>query len=123
MMESENYLHFNGKYCILSMKRNAQIIPHRGRKCEVNHMQKFSYRIEKDFAIHFGPAGRLANLTKQYPDTTAMLKMGTRSANLSQPMKVATLGVRKDDVVVVTTEGPSEVELADVLFQYFEAAL
>lgn len=86
-------------------------------------MQKFSYRIEKDFAIHFGPAGRLANLAKQYPDTTATLKMGTRTANISQPMKVVTMGIRKDDVVVVTTEGPSEVELLDVLFQYFEAAL
>lgn len=86
-------------------------------------MQKFSYRIENDFAIHFGPAGRLANLAKQYPDTTATLKMGTRTANISQPMKVATLGIRKDDVVVVTTEGPSEVELLDVLYQYFEAAL
>lgn len=86
-------------------------------------MQKFSYRIEKEFAIHFGPAGRLANLAKQYPDTVATLNMGTRTANLSQPMKVATLGVRKDDVVNVITEGPSEVELADVLYQYFEAAL
>ena len=86
-------------------------------------MQKFTYIIRNDYAMHFGPAGRLANLAKQYPDTTAILKMGTRTANISQPMKVVTMGIRKDDVVVVTTEGPSEVELLDVLFQYFEAAL
>ena len=38
-------------------------------------------------------------------------------------MKVATMGVRMGDLVTVSADGPSEVELLDVLFQYFEAAL
>lgn len=46
--------------------------------------------------------------------------MGTRIANISRPMKTATMGIRKGDVVKVTVEGPSEVELIDVLYQYFE---
>lgn len=36
-------------------------------------------------------------------------------------MKVATMGLRKDDIVTVTCEGDSEVELIDVLYQHFEA--
>ena len=83
-------------------------------------MKQFTYLIQKDFAIHFGPAGRLANIASHYPDTTAILEMGTRRADISKPMKVATMGIRKGDKVVVTTEGESEVELLDVLFQYFE---
>ena len=38
-------------------------------------------------------------------------------------MKVATMGIRKGDIVKVTAEGDSEVELIDVLYQYFEAAM
>ena len=83
-------------------------------------MKQFTYMIKADFAMHFGPAGRLAELTKHYPDSTAIIEMGTRTANISRPMKVATMGIRKGDVVTVTVEGPSEVELADVLYQHFE---
>ena len=86
-------------------------------------MQKFTYVIQADFAMHFGPAGRLAELARCYPDTTAILEMGTRSANISRPMKVATMGIRKGDTVTITTDGPSEVELLDVLYQYFEDVL
>ena len=83
-------------------------------------MKKFTYVIKADFAMHFGPAGRLAELARCYPDTTAILEMGTRKANISRPMKVATLGIRKGDIVTVSAEGDSEVELIDVLYQYFE---
>ena len=83
-------------------------------------MKQFNYVIKADFAMHFGPAGRLAEIAKVYPDTTAILQMGERSANISRPMKVATMGIRKGDKVTVTAEGPSEVELIDVIYQYFE---
>lgn len=86
-------------------------------------MKKFTYRIQKDFAMHFGPAGRLAEITRVYPDTTAILEMGSRRADISRPMKVATMGIRKGDIVKVTAEGDSEVELIDVLYQYFEDAM
>ena len=83
-------------------------------------MKQFTYLIRTEFSMHFGPAGRLAEIAKVYPDTTAILRMGERSANISRPMKVATMGIRKGDKVVVTAEGPSEVELIDVIYQYFE---
>lgn len=73
--------------------------------------------------MHFGPAGRLAEITRVYPDTTAILEMGSRRADISRPMKVATMGIRKGDIVKVTAEGDSEVELIDVLYQYFEDAM
>ena len=84
-------------------------------------MQQFTYRIQGDIPMHFGPAGRLASLCKCYPDTNATIQMGTRIADISRPMKVATMGLRKGDIVTVTCEGDSEVELIDVLYQHFEA--
>lgn len=83
-------------------------------------MKQFDYLIQADFAMHFGPAGRLAELAQLYDDTEATIKMGTREANISRPIKVATMGIRKGDKVIVTAEGPSETELIDVLYQYFE---
>ena len=83
-------------------------------------MKQFTYVIKADFAMHFGPAGRLAGLADSYPDTQAKIEMGTRIADISRPMKVATMGIRRGDKVTVTTDGPSEVELLDVIYQYFE---
>ena len=86
-------------------------------------MKKFTSVIKADFAMHFGPAGRLAEIARCYPDTTAIIEMGTRKANISRPRKVATMGIRKGDMVTVSADGPSEVELIDVLYQYFEDAM
>lgn len=78
-------------------------------------MKRFTYLIQNEFAMHFGTAGCVAEIAKVYPDTTAILRMGERSANISWPMKVAAMGIRKGDKVAVTAEGPSEVELIDVI--------
>ena len=86
-------------------------------------MKTFSYVIQKDFAMHFGPAGRLCEIARVYPDTTAILEMGTRRADLSRPMKVMTMGIRKGDRVTVSVDGPSEVELFDVLCEHFTCAM
>ncbi len=83
-------------------------------------MNQFTFLITNEFAMHFGPAGQLAEIANTYPDTTATLQMGERSANISRPMKVATMGIRKGDKVTVIVEGPSENELLEVLHQYFE---
>nr|MBQ8245087.1 HPr family phosphocarrier protein [Oscillospiraceae bacterium] len=83
-------------------------------------MRQFTYVIKNAYILHFGPAGRMAELTREYSDTTATLEMGNRVADLSRPMKVATMGVRMGDKVTVTADGPSEVELLDVLYQFFQ---
>ena len=83
-------------------------------------MRTFDYVIRDELALHFGPAGRMAELARYYEDTAATIEMGQRSADIRRPMKVALMGVRKGDKVTVICDGPSEVELLDVLYQYFE---
>lgn len=83
-------------------------------------MTSFTYLIQNDYGIHVGPASRMAEIAKLYPDTKATLKMGTRTADISKALKLLTMGVRKGDQVTIECEGDSEVELLDVLYQYFE---
>lgn len=86
-------------------------------------MMTFSYTLQNDFPMLLGSAGRLAELAKCYPDTTGTLEMGTRRADLSRPLKVMTMGIRKGDRVTVSVDGPSEVELFDVLCDHFSTAM
>ncbi len=86
-------------------------------------MKSFTYTMQTHHPMMFGPAGRLAELAHCYPDTTGTLEMGTRCADISSPLSVMTMGIRKGDRVTVSVEGPSEVELFDVLCEYFDCAM
>ena len=86
-------------------------------------MKTFSYTLQNDFPMLFGTAGRLAEIAGCYPDTIGTLKMGTRSADISSPLSMMTMGIRKGDRVTVSVEGPSEVELFDVLCDHFSTAM
>ena len=86
-------------------------------------MKSFTYTMRNDFPMFLGSAGQLAHLAKCYPDTTGILEMGSRHADLSRPLEMMTMGVRKGDRVTVSVDGPSEVELFDVLCNHFSCAM
>ena len=86
-------------------------------------MMTFSYTLQNEFPMLLGAAGRLAQLANCYPDTTGTLEMGTRCADISSPLSMMTMGVRKGDQVTVSVDGPSEVEMFDVLCNYFGDAM
>lgn len=86
-------------------------------------MKSFSYTLKNEFPMFLGSAGQLAELAKSYPDTVGTLEMGNRRAELSRPMQVMAMGVRKGDKVTVSVDGPSEVELFDVLCSHFSSAM
>ena len=86
-------------------------------------MKSFTYTMQNEVPMFLGSAGQLAQLAKSYPDTTGTLEMGTRQANLAHPMQVMTMGIRKGDRVTVCVDGPSEVELFDVLCNHFSCAM
>ena len=86
-------------------------------------MKSFTYTLRNAFPMMLGAAGELAHLAKCYPDTVGTLEMGTRCANLAHPMQMMSLGIRKGDRVTVSVDGPSEVELFDVLCSHFSCAM
>ena len=86
-------------------------------------MKSFTYTLQNEFPMLLGSAGQLAHLAKCYPDTVGTLEMGNRHADLSHPLEMMTMGIRKGDRVTVSVEGPSEVELFDVLCNHFSGAM
>ena len=86
-------------------------------------MKSFTYTLQNEFPMLLGSAGHLAHLASSYPDTTGTLEMGTRRADISHPFKLMTMGIRKGDRVTVSVDGPSEVELFDVLCNHFSTAM
>ena len=86
-------------------------------------MKSFHYTLQNEFPMLLGSAGRLAHLAKCYPDTVGTLEMGSRRADLARPMQMMTMGIRKGDRVTVSVEGPSEVELFDVLCDHFRSSM
>jgi len=86
-------------------------------------MKSFTYTLQNEFPMLLGSAGQLAHLASCYPDTTGTLEMGTRRAEISHPMQVMSMGIRKGDRVTVSVDGPSEVELFDVLYNHFSSAM
>ena len=86
-------------------------------------MKSFSYTLRNEFPMFLGSAGHLAELAKTYPDTISTLEMGNCRAELSHPIQMMAMGVRKGDKVTVSVDGPSEVELFDVLCQHFSCAM
>ena len=64
-------------------------------------MKTFSYTLQNEFPMLLGSAGRLAHLARCSPDTVITLEMGTRRTDLSSPLKVMAMGIRKGDKVTI----------------------
>lgn len=86
-------------------------------------MKSFTHTLRNDSAMPLMSLSRLASIAGCYPDTTGKVEMGTRSADLSRPLKLASMGLRKGDCVTVSVEGASETEMFDVLCTYFDTAM
>jgi len=54
-------------------------------------MRQFTYRIQGELPMRFGPAGLLVSLCKRRPDTKATIQMDSRIADISRPMKLAAM--------------------------------
>lgn len=86
-------------------------------------MKSFDHTLRHSSPMPLMSLGRLASIADCYPDTTCTVEMGSRSAEISHPVRLARMGLRKGDAVTVSVSGPSEIEMFDVLCQYFDAAM
>ena len=86
-------------------------------------MRSFTYTLNHDRAMPLVSIGRLVSIADCYPDTVGKLEKGSRWADLAHPLRMAALGLRKGDAITVSVEGPSEVEMFDVLCSNFDSAM
>lgn len=86
-------------------------------------MRSFEHTLRGSSPMPLTSLSRLASIAGCYPDTVCTLEMGSRCADISQPAKLARMGLRKGDAVTVAVTGPSEAEMFDVLCHYFDTAM
>ena len=65
-------------------------------------MRSFDYTLRNSSPMPLMSLGRLASIAGCYPDTTCTVEMGSRTADISHPVKLARMGLRKGDAVTVS---------------------
>ncbi len=85
-------------------------------------MKSFTYQITDEVGLHARPAGKLAKEAKQF-QSKITLSLNGDAAELTRLISVMALGVKKDDVVTVTIEGPDEQEAAQHLEKFFNETI
>lgn len=85
-------------------------------------MKSFEYTIKEPVGIHARPAGILVTEAKKYP-CNLTLECNGKKADLKRMIAVMSLGVKCDNTVTVTAEGPEEKSVIENLKQYFEEHL
>ena len=82
-------------------------------------MKEFTYTIQDPLGIHARPAGLLVKEAARFTSKSTLVK-GAKKGDLKRLFGVMTLGVKKDDVILVTCEGEDEEAAAAALKSFFE---
>lgn len=85
-------------------------------------MKKFNYVITDEIGIHARPAGLLVKEAKKYLSKIIIASNG-KEADANRLMALMSLGVKKNDEVIVTIEGVDENTAAEELYAFFKANL
>lgn len=85
-------------------------------------MKKFNYVITDEIGIHARPAGLLVKEAKKYLSKIIIASNG-KEADANRLMALMSLGVKKNDEVIVTIEGVDENTAAEELYAFFKENL
>ena len=85
-------------------------------------MKSFEHVVKDELGIHARPAGVLAKEAKAYL-SNIKIKKGEKEAEATRLMAVMSLGVKKDDLVIVTVEGEDEEAAFEAVKKFFEENL
>lgn len=79
-------------------------------------MAQFEYTIKDPLGVHARPAGMIAKLAKNYPDTDITISCNGKEAKAIALMRIMSLGIKQGHTVTVTAEGVAEdVAIAEML--------
>ena len=85
-------------------------------------MRQFQYVIQDDAGIHARMANKLVKAANTYESDICLVRRGQKG-DMKHIFPIMALGVRKDDEVTVTINGPDEDEAAETLKKLFEQYL
>lgn len=83
-------------------------------------MRKFEYVITDEAGIHARPAGQLVKEAKSYASKITLSCKG-KSAEATKLLAVMSMGVKKNDTVVVEVDGEDEAQAAQQMEEFFAA--
>ena len=86
-------------------------------------MKSFTYTITDPVGIHARPAGLLVKAAKAFAGTEISVTKGDKTAKSTQLMKLMGLGVKGNDTVTVTADGPDEEKAIAAMEQFFKENL
>ena len=86
-------------------------------------MKSFKYVITDNEGIHARPAGQLVKLVKEYKDTEITIAKDGKAVKASKTLGVMSLGVKKDNEVELTFDGPSEDAAYEAVLAFFKENL
>jgi phosphocarrier protein len=85
-------------------------------------MKTFNYTIKDQVGIHARPAGQLVKLCKSFKSRITITK-GDKTVSATQLMKLMGMGIKQNDVVTFTVNGPDEAEAANAVEEFMEEHL
>lgn len=85
-------------------------------------MKSFSYTVKDELGIHARPAGMLVKEVKNFKSKVTLEKDG-KVIDAARLMAVMSMGVKKDQTVIITVEGTDEDAAYDALKSFFETNL
>ena len=77
-------------------------------------MKVFHYRIKDELGIHARPAGLLVKEAGKY-QSEIKIKKGEKEADAKRIFSVMSLACKCGEEIIITVEGPDEVEAATAL--------
>ena len=87
-------------------------------------MKQFTYTIKDELGIHARPTGLLAKEAKNFKGVTKLtIAKDDKSADLTQLMKLMSLGVKCGDTVTITAEGGDEDAAAAAIEKFLSENL
>jgi phosphocarrier protein len=85
-------------------------------------MKSFEFVVKDECGIHARPAGLLANKAKSF-DSDIEMKKGANTANMKKLFSLMSLGVKKNDKVIVNAQGADEDKAIQDIQDFFNKNL
>lgn len=86
-------------------------------------MKEFTHTVKDPLGIHARPAGLIAKLAKEYPDTAVTITKGAKTVKAGQLMMLMSLSVKNGDTVTVQFNGPKEEVACEAFTKFFQENL
>jgi len=85
-------------------------------------MERMAFIIQNETGLHARPAAVLMRLAKKFQSQIQLEKNG-RSCNAKSIMGILSMGVGKEDELVITADGTDEIQAIEAIKELFDKGI